>query len=148
MAENDPQMTQRDVVLDIAGELVGAGFGDPDLIGQGGFGAVYRCSQPGLDRIVAVKVLADHLDEGNLERFVREQRAMGRLSGHPNIVEILEVGSTPGGYPFIVMPFHPHDSLDARIRKQGAPELAGGAPPGRQGGRRTGDGTPLRHAPS
>ncbi|PXW34000.1 UNVERIFIED_CONTAM: non-specific serine/threonine protein kinase/serine/threonine-protein kinase PknK [Williamsia faeni] len=119
MAENDPQMTQRHVVLDIAGELVGAGFGDPDLIGQGGFGAVYRCSQPGLDRVVAVKVLADHLDKGNLERFVREQRAMGRLSGHPNIVEILEVGSTPGGHPFIVMPFHPHDSLDARIRKQG-----------------------------
>ncbi|HEY9313436.1 protein kinase domain-containing protein [Williamsia sp.] len=120
MAENDPQTTQRDVVHDIAGELVSAGFEDPDLIGQGGFGAVYRCSQPGLDRVVAVKVLADHLDDGNLVRFVREQRAMGRLSGHPNIVNILEVGSTPGGHPFIVMQYHPHDSLDARIRKQGA----------------------------
>ena len=119
MAENDPQMTQRDVVVDIAGELVAAGFGEPDLIGQGGFGAVYRCSQPGLDRVVAVKVLADHLDAGNLERFVREQRAMGRLSGHPNIVNVLEVGSTPGGHPFIVMQYHSHDSLDARIRKQG-----------------------------
>ncbi|MAU82428.1 MULTISPECIES: serine/threonine-protein kinase [Gordonia] len=119
MAEYDPQTTQRDVVPDIAGQLVGAGFVEPILIGHGGFGAVYRCEQAELDRTVAVKVLTDHLDEENLERFVREQRAMGRLSGHPNIVNILEVGSTPGGHPYIVMQFHPHDSLDSRIRKHG-----------------------------
>lgn len=119
MAEHDPQTTQRGVAPDIAGDLVKAGFAEPKLIGEGGFGVVYRCSQPKLDRTVAVKVLTDHLDEENLERFVREQRAMGRLSGHPNIVNILEVGSTPEGHPFIVMPYHPHDSLDARIRKHG-----------------------------
>ncbi|MGK2321566.1 protein kinase domain-containing protein, partial [Gordonia rhizosphera NBRC 16068] len=119
MAEYDPQMTRRDVVPDVAGDLVDAGFADPVPIGHGGFGAVYRCTQPDLDRTVAVKVLTDHLDEENLERFVREQRAMGRLSGHPNIVNLFEVGSTPGGFPFIVMQYHPHDSLDARIRKHG-----------------------------
>ncbi|GAB90720.1 serine/threonine-protein kinase [Gordonia rhizosphera] len=119
MVDYDPQATQRDVVPDIAGELVAAGFTDPALIGHGGFGVVYRCTQPALDREVAVKVLTDHLDEANLERFVREQRAMGRLSGHPNIVNILEAGGTPGGHPFIVMQYHPHDSLDARIRKTG-----------------------------
>ena len=47
-----------------------------------------------LDRIVAVKVLIADLDPDNLERFLREQRAMGRLSGHPNIVNILQVGAT------------------------------------------------------
>ncbi|MFT4398265.1 protein kinase domain-containing protein [Gordonia lacunae] len=119
MAENDPLTTQRDAVRDVAGELVGAGFADPVEIGRGGYGAVYRCRQPALDRDVAVKVLTDHLDEQNLERFVREQRAMGRLSGHPNIVNILEVGSTPEGFPFIVMQYHPHASLDVRIRKDG-----------------------------
>ncbi|AZG47725.1 serine/threonine-protein kinase [Gordonia insulae] len=124
MADNDPQTTQRDVAPDIAGDLVAAGFSEPALIGHGGFGAVYRCVQATLDRTVAVKVLTDHLDDENLERFVREQRAMGRLSGHPNIVNILEVGSTPGGHPFIVMQYHPHDSLDARIRKQGPLEWA------------------------
>ncbi len=119
MAEYDPLTTQRDVVPDIAGDLVASGFSDPLLIGSGGFGAVYRCTQPELDRTVAVKVLTDHLDEENLERFVREQRAMGRLSGHPNIVNIHEVGATPGGFPYIVMQYHPHDSLDAQIRKHG-----------------------------
>ena len=119
MAEYDPQTTQRDVVPDIGAELVAAGFADPVLIGQGGYGAVYRCTQSALERDVAVKVLTDHLDEENLERFVREQRAMGRLSGHPNIVNILEVGATPDGFPFIVMQYHPHASLDGRIRKHG-----------------------------
>lgn len=50
---------------------------------------------------------------------MREQRAMGRLSGHPNIVNILEIGATPSGRPFIIMQYHPHDSLDALIRKRG-----------------------------
>ncbi|MDL9935289.1 protein kinase [Gordonia sp. ABSL1-1] len=119
MVDNDPQTTQRDAVYDVAGELVAAGFADPTEIGRGGYGAVYRCRQPELDRDVAVKVLTDHLDEENLERFVREQRAMGRLSGHPNIVNVLEVGATPDGFPFIVMQYHPHASLDLRIRKSG-----------------------------
>ena len=44
---------------------------------------------------------------------------MGRLSGHPNIVNILGIGATPSGRPFIVMQYHPHDSLDALIRKRG-----------------------------
>jgi serine/threonine protein kinase len=39
-----------------------------------------------------------------LDRFLREQRAMGRLSEHPHIVHILQVGATASGRPFIVMP--------------------------------------------
>jgi hypothetical protein len=53
--------------------------------GRGGFGVVYWCLQQSRDRTVAVKVLTADLDEDNLERFIREQRAMGRLSGHPRV---------------------------------------------------------------
>lgn len=67
----------------------------------------------------AVKVLTAALDAENLERFLREQRAMGRLSGHPHIVNIMQVGTTDTGRPYIVMQFHPHDSLDAQIRRRG-----------------------------
>jgi ATP/maltotriose-dependent transcriptional regulator MalT len=63
--------------------------------------------------------LTSDLDPDNLERFLREQRAMGRLSGHPNIVTILEVGTTATGRPFIVMPYHAKDSLEALIRTHG-----------------------------
>ncbi|MFC0451977.1 protein kinase domain-containing protein [Rhodococcus jostii] len=118
MGEGDPLDTQR-YPASPAAELADTGFDDAQEIGRGGFGAVYRCTQVDLDRTVAVKVLTVELDEENRARFFREQRAMGRLTGHPNIVNILQVGATDSGRPFIVMPFHPQDSLDARIRRDG-----------------------------
>ena len=45
MAHSDPLPTQRGVPAGIAAELVAAGFEDPEEIGRGGFGVVYRCSQ-------------------------------------------------------------------------------------------------------
>ncbi|RYF38563.1 MAG: hypothetical protein EOO27_50610, partial [Comamonadaceae bacterium] len=94
MNEDDPLDTQRYVVPAVAAELEAAGFGDAEEIGRGGFGVVYRCTQPDLDRTVAVKVLTTDLGEEDRARFFREQRAMGRLSGHPNIVNVLQVGAT------------------------------------------------------
>ena len=119
MAEHDPLVTQQDIVGDVAGELAAVGLAEPQEIGRGGFGVVYRCSQHSLDRTVAVKVLTADLDDENVERFMREQRAMGRLSGHPNIVNVLEVGATLSGRPFIVMQYARNGSLDALIRKRG-----------------------------
>lgn len=77
--DSDPFKTQRDVSSAVVTELRAAGFDDVDEIGCGGFGIVYRCTQVGLDRTVAVKVLTADRDE-NRERFLREQRAMGRLT--------------------------------------------------------------------
>jgi serine/threonine-protein kinase PknK len=72
-----------------------------------------------LDRIVAIKVLTSGLDPDNLERFLREQRAMGKLSGHPNIVNIFQVGTTESGLPYIVMQYLPRDSLGTLIFNAG-----------------------------
>ena len=119
MASSDPLPTQGDVHAGVPAELVAAGFEDPEEIGRGGFGVVYRCSQPELDRIVAVKVLTADLEPDNLERFVREQVAMGKLSGHPHIVTIFQVGTTATGRPYIVMQYHPHGSLEAKIHDNG-----------------------------
>jgi serine/threonine-protein kinase PknK len=47
-----------------------------------------------------VKVLTADLEPDNLERFVREQIAMGKLSGHPHIVSIFQVGTTATGRPY------------------------------------------------
>ncbi|QSE89351.1 protein kinase [Rhodococcus pseudokoreensis] len=119
MAADDPFETERAVTLSVTEELIAAGFEDAHEIGRGGFGVVYRCLQPSLDRTVAVKILEADLDEENRARFFREQRAMGRLTGHPNIVTALHVGVTGSGRPYIVMPYHPKDSLEARIRRNG-----------------------------
>lgn len=102
----------------IVDELSAAGFESPVEIGHGGFGVVYRCRQPDLDRTVAVKVLTA-LDGHNGARFIREERAMGRLTGHPNIVNVLQVGATESGHPFIVMPFYALGSLADRLHRSG-----------------------------
>jgi len=103
----------------IASELAQAGFADAVEVGRGGSGVVYRCYQTSLRRSVAIKVLASDLDEGDRERFLREGVAMGALSGHPNIVNILQVGMTETNRPFIVMPYHAAGSLAERVRREG-----------------------------
>jgi CheY-like chemotaxis protein len=119
MAEFDQPAIRCDLTPAIAAELAAAGFDDAQEIGIGGFGAVYRCRQRSLDRTVAIKVLTTDLDSDNLERFLREQRAMGKLCGHPNIVNIFAVGATKSGRPYIVMQYHPRNSLKEWIHSAG-----------------------------
>ncbi|MGH3893601.1 MAG: protein kinase domain-containing protein [Rhodococcus qingshengii] len=119
MSEDATENTQRQVDADIVAELAAEGFEKAAVVGRGGFGIVYRCRQPNLDRLVAVKVLSPDTDHQDRARFLREQQAMGRLSGHPNIVQVLQVGATYTGRLYIVMPFHRRDSLDAWIADSG-----------------------------
>jgi non-specific serine/threonine protein kinase/serine/threonine-protein kinase PknK len=119
MTDIDPFATQFDAAGSVAAELSASGFEDATEIARGGFGVVYRCTQPALDRIVALKVLTADLDEENRARFFREQRAAGRLTGHPNIVNVFQTSVTDSGRPFIVMPYYAQDSLDTRIRRHG-----------------------------
>ncbi|MET7773075.1 protein kinase [Nocardia sp. NPDC005366] len=111
--------TARNEPIGIASELEAMGLSGAVEIGRGGFGVVYRCLQLALERVVAVKVLSSEIDKESRERFLREEQAMGRLSGHPNIVDILQVDVTATGLPFIVMPYCTRGSLERLIRDQG-----------------------------
>ena len=76
-----------------------------DRIGAGGMGTVYKALQPGVNRIVAIKVLSASLahDPVVSERFAREVTALARLT-HLNIVNILDSGSD-GETAFFVMEY-------------------------------------------
>ena len=76
-----------------------------EFIGKGGMGAVYKARQPGLDRLVALKILppAAAGDPGFAERFNREARALARLN-HPNIVAVHDFGQA-GALHYLVMEF-------------------------------------------
>jgi serine/threonine-protein kinase/serine/threonine-protein kinase PknK len=111
--------TQLGLALGIVAELEAEGYLDAEPVGRGGFGVVYRCRQPSLDRVVAVKVLSSDQDDLDVEHFDREQKAMGRVSGHPNIVPVLHSGLTFTGRPYIVMPYHSRDTLGAWIKGNG-----------------------------
>ena len=114
----DPAGTQPDVTGCVVAGLAAAGFGDAEVIGRGNFGVVYRCIQERVDRLVAVKVLAA-ISVEDRARFVREQQAMGRLTGHPNIAALLQVGELEGGAPYLVMPYCERGSVQAAIARAG-----------------------------
>ncbi|MDG3009527.1 protein kinase [Rhodococcus sp. D2-41] len=102
----------------MAAELAAAGFSDAVKLGRSGLGAVYRCTQTELGRTVAVKVLTEW-DGPNRARFMREWRAMGRLTGHPNIATVLQVGQTESGRPLLVREYYRGGSLEQRIQDDG-----------------------------
>src|SRR5947209_19404310 len=83
-----------------AGVRVRADLGLPDRyeplrhIATGGMASVWCARDKALGRNVAIKLLAERFadDPGATERFMREARAAARLSGHPNVVMIYDVG--------------------------------------------------------
>lgn len=89
------------------------GYHDLHLIGRGGFAQVFAASQPAFGgRTVAIKVLTiDSLDEGGQQRFERECHAAGRISWHPNVVNVYEAGTTEDGQPYLVMEHMARGSL-------------------------------------
>jgi len=76
------------------------------MIGKGAMANVYKARQISLDRIVAIKVLPKRMSENQdfVSRFYAEGRAAARLS-HNNIVQAIDVASTPDGFHYFVMEF-------------------------------------------
>jgi eukaryotic-like serine/threonine-protein kinase len=86
------------------------------VLGRGGMAVVYLARDQELHRLVAVKVLAEHLaDDDNFRaRFLQESRLASRLS-HPNVVHVYDAGETEGS-PYIVMEYVPGDTVAERGR--------------------------------
>ncbi|QKW37392.1 protein kinase [Actinomadura sp. NAK00032] len=91
-----------------------------EQVGEGGFSVVYRAHQERLDRTVALKVLSvGAVDAAAMRRFQRECKITGRLSGHPNIVTVLDTGTTRAGRPYIAMEYFEHGALTDRLAAEG-----------------------------
>jgi serine/threonine protein kinase/WD40 repeat protein len=86
-------------------------------LGRGGMGVVYEAEQISLGRRVALKILpfAAALDTKQLQRFKNEALAAAQLD-HPNIVDVLGVGSDRGVH-FYAMRFIEGKSLEDVIRE-------------------------------
>jgi eukaryotic-like serine/threonine-protein kinase len=100
-------------------------YRNPERVGQGGMGEIYRAEDTVLGRTVAVKMLAERYaaDDAVRERFTREGLAAARLSGEPHTVTIFDVGEHEER-PFIVMEFLRGGSLEDRLREHGAQDPA------------------------
>jgi eukaryotic-like serine/threonine-protein kinase len=88
------------------------------LIGEGAMGSVYRALDPVLNRIVAVKVMADAVArDGELrDRFLREAQTAGSLQ-HPNIVTVFDFGEVQG-HLYIAMEFVEGTDLDRLLTRE------------------------------
>ena len=98
-----------------------------DLLGEGGFAAVFRAHDNALGRDVAVKVLDLHVapSPSLAERFLREAQTVARLE-HPNIVPIYKVGGQ-GKILYIIMRWVDGPSLGTLLRPPRRPISAGDA---------------------
>ncbi|GAA2518707.1 hypothetical protein GCM10010201_14650 [Pilimelia columellifera subsp. columellifera] len=71
---------------------------------RGGHATIYRAVQDSVGREVAVKVENHRLEnDRDQRRFLREARASGRLSSHPHVVDLFDVGVTEDGHPYLIM---------------------------------------------
>ncbi len=84
-------MADLDIGSDVAGYRIDA------LIARGGMGVVYRATHLGLERPVALKVIARELSEreGFRERFLRESRLAASLD-HPAVVPVYDSREVDG----------------------------------------------------
>lgn len=94
-----------------------------ELLAVGGMAEVYRARDVARQRVVAVKVLADHLaeDAGYVAQFRNEARRAARLR-HRNVVPLYDVGEDTVGERrvlYLVMPLL-RQSLSQRLRREGS----------------------------
>ncbi len=103
------------------GTLVADRYRIDAVLGIGGFGAVYRCTQLNMDQTVAVKVLrADHLSSvEHVKRFSGEAQAVSRLR-HPNTIRVFDFGTHQDGALYLAMEYIEGETLGHRFDTKGA----------------------------
>ncbi|GAB2943069.1 hypothetical protein GCM10027280_34670 [Micromonospora polyrhachis] len=80
------------------------GLTDLKVFARGGYATVFSAVQKSVGREVAVKVENRTLDsERDQQRFLREARAAGRMSSHPHVVDLFDVGVTTDQHPYLIM---------------------------------------------
>jgi len=89
-----------------------------DVLGKGGMGIVYKAIDPGIERLVAIKMITGNYadDAGFLKRFYREAQSTGKLQ-HPNIVIVHDLGDHEGT-PFLVMELLEGETVDVIIKEK------------------------------
>lgn len=90
-----------------------------ELVGQGGFGGVYRAWDTSLQIPLALKVNFDSSPKAE-KQFVAEAQLLARLV-HPNLPRVIDHFVIPNEGQFLVMDFAEGVSLEALLERRGGP---------------------------
>ncbi|MBI3987391.1 MAG: protein kinase, partial [Lentisphaerae bacterium] len=95
------------------------GFKVERKLAAGGMGEIYIARQLSMDRIVALKILPQHLgmQKEMSDRFLHELKLLARLE-HPNIVTAFDAGED-AGILYFARALIQGESLEARIKREG-----------------------------
>jgi|SRR5881394_21216 len=96
-----------------------AGYRIERSLGRGGMGVLYLAVEPGLERRVALKLIAPEAATDNIfaRRFAEESRIAASIE-HPNVVPIYAAGEEDG-IPFIAMRYVSGSDLGRRLAREG-----------------------------
>ena len=119
-------MVEPDDWSELASGDVFAGYRIEQRLGRGGMGILYLAVEPGLERRVALKLIAPEAaaEEIFAKRFAEESRIAASIE-HPNVVPIYAAGEE-NGVPYIAMRYVAGSDLGRRIAREGRldPEAA------------------------
>ena len=89
------------------------------LLGRGGMGIVLKGRDPKLERLVAIKLMSGEIahDREVVERFLREARAMARISD-THVVQVYSVDQHEGK-PYLAMEFIDASDLSVLLKSRG-----------------------------
>ncbi|MFN8217925.1 MAG: serine/threonine-protein kinase [Solirubrobacterales bacterium] len=112
-------MTEPGGWIDLAEGDEFAGYRIDRRLGRGGMGILYLAVEPGLERRVALKLIAPEAaaDEVFSRRFAEESRIAASIE-HPNVVPIYAAGEEDG-VPYIAMRYVAGSDLGRRIERDG-----------------------------
>jgi serine/threonine protein kinase len=105
----------------LSGQVLGGKYLLGELLGKGGFGAVYKAENQMLGRPQAVKVLLEeHFSDVKFrDRFLREARTLAALD-HANIVHVDELG-VQDDLIYLIMPYISGGTLQERMKARSGP---------------------------
>jgi serine/threonine protein kinase len=119
-----PGMADGDRWIELSEGVEFAGYRIERRLGRGGMGILYLAVEPGLERRVALKLIAPEAaaDEVFRRRFAEESKIAASIE-HPNVVPIYAAGEE-GGVPYIAMRYVAGSDLARRVAREGRLEPA------------------------
>src|SRR4051812_40828279 len=105
-----------------AGRIIGERYRIESPLGSGGMGGLYVAEHPFTRRKVALKLLHTSRDDDLVQlqaRFLSEARTAAAVR-HPNVVDVLDMGTDERGLPFLVMELLSGRSLDRELMTEGS----------------------------